>query len=141
MTTSVAREYHNLAIGTRWLNNCGRSAPAWHASPTHVFSQSTYAKTHRQSIRMTYNARSFRWIKVKVVYSVVSSPLDRSKRFTLFLPWQTCSLRHQLGFSRKHSSYAAITRNDYSLTFPPLSIARYSFIQLGELGVNGENNP
>ena len=27
------------------------------------------------------------------LYSAVSSPLDSSKRFTLFLPWQTCSLR------------------------------------------------
>ena len=27
-------------------------------------------------------------------------------------PWQTCSFRHQLGFSGKHSSDAAITRND-----------------------------
>ena len=27
-------------------------------------------------------------------------------------PWQTCSFRHQLGFSGKHSSHAAIMRND-----------------------------
>ena len=38
-----------------------------------------------------------------------------------------CSFRHQLGFSWKHSSHAAIT-------FPPLSVARYSFIQLSEQG-------
>ena len=30
-------------------------------------------------------------------------------------------------------------RNDYSLTFPPLSIARYSFIQLSGLRPCGEN--
>ena len=30
-------------------------------------------------------------------------------------------------------------REDYSLTFTPLSIARYSFIQLSELGHRGEN--
>ena len=29
-----------------------------------------------------------------------------------FLPWQTCSFRHQPGFSGKHSSQAAITCND-----------------------------
>ena len=34
----------------------------------------------------------------------------------------------------KHFSHAANMREDYSLTFPPLSIARYSFIQL-----SGEN--
>ena len=28
-----------------------------------------------------------------------------------FLPWHTCSFRHQLGFSWMHSSHAAITRN------------------------------
>ena len=55
------------------------------------------------------------------LYSVVSSPLDRSKRFILFLPWYSCSFRHELGFSWKHSSHAEITGNDYSLTFPPLS--------------------
>ena len=71
--------------------------------------------------------------------SAVSNPSDRSKRFTLFLPWQTCSYRHQLGFSGKYSSHAAITRNDYSLTFPLLSIARYLFKQLSRLGYCGEN--
>ena len=64
------------------------------------------------------------------LYSAVSSPLH-------FTSWQTCS--HKLGFSGKHSSHAAITREDYSLTFPPLSKARYSFIQLGELGRSEEN--
>ena len=73
------------------------------------------------------------------LYSAVSSPLDCSKRFTLFLLLQTCSFRHQLGFSGKHSSHAAITCNDYSLTSPPPFIARYSFIQLSQLGHRGEN--
>ena len=65
------------------------------------------------------------------LYSAVSSPLDRSKRFTfhpladLFIPTPT--------------SHAAIPREDYSLTFPPLSTARYSFMQLSELGHLGEN--
>ena len=39
-----------------------------------------------------------------------------------------------LGLVGKHSSHAAIMRNDYSLIFPPLSIARYSFIQLSQQG-------
>ena len=79
--------------------------------------------------------------KCMFLYSAISSPLDHSKRFTLFLPWQTCSFRYQLGFSGKHSSQAAITCNDYSLTFPPMSIARYSCLQLSELGchVGNEN--
>ena len=73
------------------------------------------------SIEMLHHCK-----KVMFLYSAVSSPLDRSKRFTLFLPWQTCSFRHELGFYWKHSSLATITRNDYSPTFPPPPIARYS---------------
>ena len=69
------------------------------------------------------------------LYSV-SSPLDHSNRFTL-LPWQTCSFRHQLDFSGKHSSHAAIMHEDYPFTFPPLSIVRYLFIQ--SLGRRGKN--
>ena len=67
--------------------------------------------------------------------SAVSRPLDSSKCFTLH-PWKTYSFRHQLGFSWKHSSQAVITaqRLNWSLTFPPLSMARYSFIQLTEQG-------
>ena len=56
-------------------------------------------------------------------------------------PWQTCSSRHQLGFSGKHSSQAAITHEDYSLTFPPPSISRYSFIQLIQLGLQWRKCP
>ena len=54
-------------------------------------------------------------LKVKVVflYSAVSSPLDRSKRFTLFaFPDRPVHSDTVLGFSGKHSSHAAITRND-----------------------------
>ena len=51
------------------------------------------------------------------------------------LPWQTCSFRHQLGFSGKHSrARQQLRAKAKSLTFPPLSIARYSFIQLSQLG-------
>ena len=73
------------------------------------------------------------------LYSAVSSTLDRSKRFTLLLPGQTCSFRNRFDLSGKHSSHAAITCEDYPLAFPPLSIARYSFIQLSALGHRGEN--
>ena len=72
------------------------------------------------------------------LYSAVSSLLDRSKHFTLhypadlFIPAPTRRLCEAF-------RHAAITREDYSLTFPPLCIARYSFIQLSELGCPGEN--
>ena len=67
-----------------------------------------------------------------VLYSAVSSPLDRSKRFTLY---PLADLFIPTPFSASLGSILAMQqlRNDYSLTFPPLSIARYSFIQLSRL--------
>ena len=71
----------------------------------------------------------------KVVYisSTVSSPLDRSKRFTLH-PRFTCSFRHQLGYSGNILAMQQLRATTKSLTFPPLSIAWYSFKQLNQLG-------
>ena len=73
-----------------------------------------------------------------VLYSAVSSPLDRSKRFTLSSPGRPVHSDTVLGFSWKHSSH----------------IARYSFIQLSRLrrrevkenakhlnGIKGDSNP
>ena len=73
-----------------------------------------------------------------VLYSAVSSPLDRSKRFTLSSPGRPV---HSDTNSASLGSILAMQqlRNDYSLTCPPLSIAVYSFIQLGQLGVVKRN--
>ena len=53
-------------------------------------------------------------IKVKgkgmVLYSAVSSPLDRSKRFTLSSPGRPVHSDTVFGFSWKHSSHAAIAQ-------------------------------
>ena len=75
------------------------------------------------------------WLKKgkgMVLYSAVSSPLDRSKRFTLSSPGRPV---HSNTNSASLGSILAMQqlRNDYTLTFPPLSIARYSFIQLSRL--------
>ena len=62
--------------------------------------------------------------KGKFSYSAVSSPYDCSKWFYTLLPRQTCSIKYQCYNLRvKGCAY----------TYPPLSIARYSFIQLNEL--------
>ena len=62
--------------------------------------------------------------KVKVWFCVTQYAMRLTTPSTLhFTFWQTCSCRHQLNFSGKHSSHAAITREDYSITFPPPSIA------------------
>ena len=48
--------------------------------------------------------------KGMVLYSAVSSPLDRSKRFTLSSPGRPVHSDTVLGFSWKHSSHAAIAK-------------------------------
>ena len=73
--------------------------------------------------------------KVKeVLYSAVSSPLDRSKRFTLFaLPDRPV---HSDTNSASPGSILAMQQlraTTKSLTFLPLSVARYSFVQLNQL--------
>ena len=49
-------------------------------------------------------------VKGMVLYSAVSSPLDRSKRFTLSSPGRPVHSDTVLGFSWKHSSHAAIAQ-------------------------------
>ena len=63
-------------------------------------------------------------IKVKgmVLYSTVSSPLDRSKRFTLSSPGRPVHSDTVLGFSWKHSSHAAIAQR----LFTHISTSVYS---------------
>ena len=66
---------------------------------------------------------------------IVSSPSDRSKRFKLFaLPDRTV---HSDTNSASPGSILAMQQLRAAtkpLTFPPLSMARYSFIQLSQLG-------
>ena len=45
-----------------------------------------------------------------VLYSDVSSPLDRSKRFTLSTPGRPVHSDTVIGFSWKHSSHAEIAQ-------------------------------
>ena len=46
---------------------------------------------------------------------------------------------NNLNISGTHSSHAAITLEDNSITFPPMSIVRYLFILLRELRCRGQN--
>ena len=62
--------------------------------------------------------------KGMVLYSAVSSPLDRSKRFTLSSPGRTVHSDTVLGFSWKHSSHAAIAQR----LFTHISTTVYSQI-------------
>ena len=77
-------------------------------------------------------------LKVKVVlYSAVSSPLDRSQaqRFTLFaLPGRPVHSDINSASPGSILVMQQLRATTKSLTCPPLSIARYSFIQLSQLG-------
>ena len=56
---------------------------------------------------------------LKVCFYMVQYPIRWTAQSALhFTSRQTCSFRHQLGFSGRHSSHAEITREDYLLTFP-----------------------
>ena len=60
--------------------------------------------------------------------------MDRSKRFTLFaFPGRPVHSDTVLGFSGSILARQQLRAKTKSLTFPPLSIARYSFIQLSRL--------
>ena len=89
--------------------------------PTFSFSLPTFI--------LAFNKKSY------VLYSAVSSPLDRSKRFTRFaLPDRPV---HSDTNSASPGSILAMQQlraKTKSLTFPPLSIAWYSFIQLSQQG-------
>ena len=52
--------------------------------------------------------------KGMVLYSAVSSPLDRSQRFTLSSPGRPVHSDTVLGFSWKHSSHAAIAQRPFT---------------------------
>ena len=64
--------------------------------------------------------------KGMVLYSAVSSPLDRSKRFTLSSPGRPVHSDTVLGFSWKHSSHAAIAQR----LFNHISTTVYSQVGL-----------
>ena len=69
------------------------------------------------------------------VYSAVST----AQSALHFTPRQTCSFQRQLDISGKHLATLQSLCEDYSFTYPPLSIAGYTLIQLGELKQSGTN--
>ena len=74
-------------------------------------------------------------LKSKFLYSAVSGPRDRSKRFTLYLPDRPVHADITSAYLGSIQPYATINARRLlcSYTYPPLSITRCSFIQLSEL--------
>ena len=69
------------------------------------------------------------------LYSAVSSPLDRSKSFTLFaFPGRPVHSNTNSASPGSILARQLLRAKTKSLTFPPLSIAGYSLIQLSKLG-------
>ena len=66
---------------------------------------------------------------------MTTSPLDRSKRFTLFAsPGRPVHSNTNSASPGSILARQQLRAKAKSLTFPPLSIARYSFIQLSQQG-------
>ena len=66
----------------------------------------------------------------KVSSYIVQYPVLSILHFT---PSQTCSMKHHLNVFVKNSAMLQLMHEGCSYEYPPLSIARYSFLQLSEL--------
>ena len=90
----------------RWRRRCSRAStsrpnPRWNAS-------GWWSCRWRSPSCCKRNIK-----KVKACFYIALYPVRWTAQSVLhFTPWQTCSFRLQLDFSGKHSSHAAITRND-----------------------------
>ena len=70
----------------------------------------------------------------KVRSYIALYPVHRTAQSALhFTHWQTCSFQGHFNFFGKYSATLQLLREGYSFTYPPVFIARYSFIQLSEL--------
>ena len=73
------------------------------------------------------------------LYSTISNPLDRSKRFTLHPPVNAVHSDANSILWEAFSHTAITAQRLFTRTLLPLSTVRRSFIQLSELGRRGEN--
>ena len=131
-----------MSIG---LFQCSMMPGTWPMPTTPTTTDGTWPTNHTNHMKHQQHCK-------KGMLYIEQCPVRRSAQSALhFSPRQTCPFRHQLDFSEKHSSHAAITSEDYSFTFPKPSIARYSCIQLSGLertkmpklwnGSKGGSNP
>ena len=67
-------------------------------------------------------------VKVKACSNIAQHPVLGTVQSALhFTPWQTCSFQCHLDFSGKHSDTLQSLHEDYSFTYPPSSVASFSF--------------
>ena len=89
-----------------------RSAPPRETLQQHDFIARPWSKIGADLCQKNKNkkTKTKKQKQSMVLYSAVSSPLDRSKRFTLSSPGRPVHSDTVLGFSWKHSSHAAIAQ-------------------------------
>ena len=127
-----------MSLLPTWGCSCEPACRTRLACYTSLCSRLSALHTHAQ--RTITNTK---WFDYKTIFEVRAltkrKPIKKSSFYIAQYPvrwaaqtaihvwpsWQTCSFRHQLCLSVKHSSHAAITPTTESFTFPPLSIARY----------------
>ena len=94
-----------------------------------------HTKLERSMLNITIKDRKVKKVKAVFIYSAVSSPLDRSKRFTIVaLPDRPVHSDTNSASPGNILARQQLRAKTKSLTFPPLSTARYSFIQLSQQG-------
>ena len=102
-------------------------------APINLYGLETKAATEKLQLCCENNlVRVITGVK-RYVFTVLGT-VQSAPRFT---PWQTCSFQCRFDFSGKRSVTLLLLREDYSFKHPPLSVARYSSIQLSELWQRG----
>ena len=72
--------------------------------------------------------------KVKMSFYIAQYPIFSIVQSALhFTPWYTCLIKHNLSFFGKHTAMLQLLYRLFVHKYLPLSIAKYSFIQLSEL--------
>jgi len=89
--------------------------------------------SHNTVSHNTMSHNNVTYKKGKFLYSAVSSPQDRSKRFTLYFSDRPVHSDTTRLLWEASSHMLQLMCEGCSCTYPPLSIARYSYTQLSEL--------
>ena len=123
-------ERHTFGMVNRFQRNCVRTLLPSIGFLRHYWIQTGSVSKTRSSYK--YNV-SMLYIRGKFVYMVAQYTVGWTAKSDLhFTHWQTGFFRHQLDLSGKHSSHAAIAREDNSFRCPPLCIYSRALIYTAE---------
>ena len=94
---------------------------------------STCSQAHGKPLLYKGIGMVYIYIYTCIYIYIAQYPVRWTDQTALHFTAQTSSFRHQLDFFGIIQPRLLRANTVYSLTFPPLSIARYSFIQLSDL--------